>query len=275
MEATEGLSPQSTESFQDGYISVIDRSPENPKTETPVFISPGWSENDEVLKDVVKELLNSGRRVITLSYSGVRDSDKKTDHPSVEVGKAEAILEVIRLKGLKNADVVGHSEGAIGAIIAASLEPDKIRNLILVGPAGLIGKDTFPKLLGRFSMKVMKDHYRLLKDGESRKPMARFLQQGAKFAIRHPVQGIREAIAISQVQLEDVLRDIHSQGVGTGIVSGVDDPVFKMSRLQQVVKADMVDAFVSVKGGHDEFHLQPRYARATEQLLTSLENRNR
>lgn len=272
MEGSE--TPQNlSEVLHDGYINIIDRSPEHPKTDVPVFISPGWSENPTVFEDTIQEFLNAGRRVIALSYSGTRESNKETNYPNLEVSKGEAILEVIKLKGIKQADVVGHSEGAIGAVIAASLEPDSIRNMILVAPSGFIGKDTFPKLLGRFSRKIIQDHYRLLTDRQSRKPMARFLKQGFRFAVSHPLQGFREAVAISQVQLQDTLKELHNLGVGTAIIAGVDDPVFRMNRLQRTVKSNMLDGFISTRGGHDEIHLQNNYAKAAESMLTSLENR--
>jgi len=261
------------ESLQNGYINIVDRSPQTPKTPVPVFISPGWSETPQVFEDTIQEFLDAGRRVIALSYSGTRKSDNETNYPNLEVAKGEAILEVIRLKGIKQADVVGHSEGAIGAVIAASLEPGSIRNLILVSPAGFIGKDSFPKLLGRFSRKVIQDHYRLLTDRQSRKPMSRFLKQGLRFAVSHPIQGLKEAVAISQVQLGETLKELHDLGVGTAIIAGTNDPLFHMAKLQRTVKSSMIDGFISTKAGHDELHLQHSYARAMERVLTSLENK--
>ena len=88
--------------------------------------------------------------------------------------------------------------------------------------------------------------------------------------IGHGRQGLREAVAISGSQLEGLLGELHASGMRVAIVSGVDDPVFPMNRLQQHVKRHMIDGFLSVKGGHDEIHLQPKYARAIENLLTNL-----
>ena len=107
------------------------------------------------------------------------------------------------------------------------------------------------------------------------RPFFRYLKEGIKFAFRHPIQGLEEAMAISQVQLEDTLQELHNNGVGIAIVSGVNDPVFPMKRLQKIVKRNMIDGFVSVAGGHDEIHLQPKYARAAEQLITNLENKQK
>ncbi|EKD86878.1 MAG: hypothetical protein ACD_37C00117G0002 [uncultured bacterium] len=271
----EEVSPKLTETFQEGYMQVVDRSPENPKSEIPVILSPGWSENPKVFKDAIQVFLNSGRRVIAFNFPGIRNSTRETSYPNLEVGKAETILELMRTKGIKKADVVCHSEGSIGPIIAASLEPDKFRNLILVGPAGFIGKDSFPKLAGRFSVKTLTDPHRLLGGDKPMRPFFRYLKEGIKFAFRHPIQGLEEAMAISQVQLEDTLQELHNNGVGIAIVSGVNDPVFPMKRLQKIVKRNMIDGFVSVAGGHDEIHLQPKYARAAEQLITNLENKQK
>jgi len=71
------------------------------------------------------------------------------------------------------------------------------------------------------------------------RPFFRYLKEGIKFAFRHPIQGLEEAMAISQVQLEDTLQELHNNGVGIAIVSGVNDPVFPMKRLQKIVKRNI------------------------------------
>ena len=257
----------------DGYISVVDRSPSKLKTDIPILISSGWSGNPIILRDEIDEFLKSQRRVIALSFSGTRHSFSKTNYPALEVGKAEAILQLVIGKNIPQVDIVAHSEGAIGVVIAASLEPQRFRSLVLVDPAGFIGKDSFPKLAGRFSLKMIRDNFRLLYDSQTRRPLARFLKEGTKFALTHPVQCMQEASAIPRVQMEDLLKEIHTAGVRIAIVSGVDDPVFPMQRLQQVIKSNMIDGFVSVKGGHDELTLQRKYIRAAEQLLTNLDKK--
>jgi len=55
----EEVSPKLTETFQEGYMQVVDRSPENPKSEIPVILSPGWSENPKVFKDAIQVFLKS------------------------------------------------------------------------------------------------------------------------------------------------------------------------------------------------------------------------
>jgi pimeloyl-ACP methyl ester carboxylesterase len=273
----------SKETLRSGYIHILDISPEVLKTDIPVVISPGWSENPKVFEKVIAELNQSGRRVVALSYSGVGITKRKTDYPSIEVSKGEAILDVLSHKGIPKVDIVGHSEGAIGAILAASFEPKKVGSLILVTPAGLVGKDTFPKIFGRFSTKMIRDHRDLLKTLDYRplkepkraeaSALAGYLKEGYKYVLKNPITGLREAIAISQFDLQNELKELHDLGIKIAIVASVDDLLFPMNRLQSAVNSGDIDGFISVKGGHEEIHLQENYGKAIDEVLSGLDKR--
>ncbi len=71
-------------------------------------------------------------------------------YPKEEVRKALNILGVLEEKDVEKTDVIAHSEGAVNTLIAASLYPEKFRNIVLFGPAGLIGEDTFTRLFQGF-----------------------------------------------------------------------------------------------------------------------------
>jgi pimeloyl-ACP methyl ester carboxylesterase len=260
-------------SIGERQITIVDRSPQVLKSPVPVIISPGWSENPDLFDASIDELLQSGRRVIALDYANAQESTNKSDYPALELGKAEVILGVIDAKGFEKVDVMTKSAGSMSAVIAASLKPEKFRTLVLGSPAGLVGPDKFLNLLGRFSVKVMGDNYKLLTDSGSRPVMSRIFQEGVKYGLKNPTRSIAECSAISKAQLQDVLKDLHRKGVRIAVISGVDDPIFPMERIQQTVNIDMVDAFASVKGGHDEMHLEPKFTKLAESLITSLENK--
>ena len=71
-----------------------------------------------------------------------------------------------------------------------------------------------------------------------------------------------------------MLRDLHQKGIGISVIHGVDDPVFPMDKMQEIVKADQIDGFYSVKGDHNEIYVHPeKYIPLVDEALQSLENK--
>lgn len=268
------MESQDAEQFESSsgeHIEIVDRTPREPKSVIPVLIAPGWGETPKVLEDVIEEVVKADRRAIALKYVGAKGSRFEKTPLAVEIAEAEALLEFLDNKGVDKIDSIAHSSGAISIAIAASINPEKFRNIIFVDPAGMIGNDTFPRLLGRFSKKVIHDTYQALKNQNKRKPALRLLKEGGKFIIQHPVQGLKEAVAISRSDIYDMVQELRRSGIKIGVMAGIEDAVFPMELVQNRVKAGTVDGFLSLKGGHDELHYQRRYAKAAEGLLTSLE----
>ena len=52
-----------------GKIKVADVRPENPKSEVPVLIAPGWGENQDVFADSLKTLYLRNKRALSLTHS--------------------------------------------------------------------------------------------------------------------------------------------------------------------------------------------------------------
>ena len=137
--------------FKEGEITVARASPEELNDETPVLIAPGWGENSSTYKKTSQVFFNEGRDVWSVGYSrrgGEVIPDER--YPEAELRKAMLLLQAIEGKGVEKVDVIAHSEGAINVLIAAMIDPDKFRNIVLDKPAGLIGKDTNAALTGRF-----------------------------------------------------------------------------------------------------------------------------
>jgi hypothetical protein len=97
-----------------------------------------------------------------------------------------------------------------------------------------------------------------------------------KYILKNPIRSLNEGwdMANNKSQIHDMLRLLHEKGIGIVVMSGVDDPVFPMDKMQQIAKADMLDGFLSLRGGHGEIGNHPdRYMTAAEDMLTKIEEK--
>lgn len=177
-------------------------------------------------------------------------------------------------KQIDKVDVIAHSEGGIIATITALLEPEKIRNIVLVDSAGLLNYPTLIQLALRFVKMHSLDLKRLATDKASRKALSTYLWEGTKFLAKNPVRGIKEGAANAKPDIHEWLKVLHDSGSGISVIHGVDDPLFPMPEVQKATKSEEIDGFYSVKGDHNELHLQPhKYTATAVNALYALANR--
>ena len=276
---------------------LLDIRPDNPKTEVPVLLAHAWGCTNEVYKPAIRTLSESGRRVMSLDHPRIGgDINKRASrevlekYPNEEVRKAYDILDLLNRKGIEKTDVVAHSEAAINIAIAATLHPEKFRNIVFYGPAGLIGEDTFTRLLKGFagqskraeSLKATPAAEKTSGFSEipitetEKKVAAAAAKEAIKYFAKNPVRAVKEAWGISKSQIHEMLRYLHEKGIGIVVMAAVDDPVFQMEQMQKIAKTDMLDGFLSVRGGHGEIGNHPElYMAAAEKMLTALEEKKK
>jgi pimeloyl-ACP methyl ester carboxylesterase len=83
--------------------------------------------------DHIAPALAERHRVVALDLSGMGDSDRRAEYSRAQIGRE--ILAVAAHCGFDPVTVVAHSFGAIGSLIAARTEPDRIRRLIVIDSA--------------------------------------------------------------------------------------------------------------------------------------------
>jgi pimeloyl-ACP methyl ester carboxylesterase len=285
-----------------GIAEVVDIQPEKPKTEIPVFLAPAWSCTTEVYKPALETLSKTQRRVISLNHprfggnmENLIPEGAENKYPTEGLRKALNILGVLEKKEIQQIDVIAHSEGAVNAVIAATLHPEKFRNIILFAPAGLIGEDKFTRLFQGFvgqlkraeTMSEISVTEAEKQAGLQSLPMIPLTDtekhvvstattEAIKYLAKNPIRGINEGLAIAKSQIHELLRHLHEKDIGIVVMSTVDDPVFPMDKMQKIVKTDMLDGFLSLRGGHGEIGNHPdRYMVAAESMLTALEKKRK
>ena len=258
-------------------VEVIDIKSEKEKSEIPVVVAPGWAATPEVLKDNILTLVKEGRRAISINAPHGVETNEEGDFPQAELRKAMAIIETLNKKEIDKVDAIGHSEAGIYVTIAATLYPEKFRNIVLVDPGGMIGEDNIMRLAKGFSNDVIiKQTINSFKDHSRFKPIARAFKEAGKTIIDNPKKSLEQILAISNTQIHGLLKGLKEQGIGISIIHGVDDKAFPMDRVQEIAKKDQLDGFYSVKGTHNEFYLKPKeYTQLAEQALTALESRKK
>lgn len=268
-----------------GSVEIVDIVPERAKTEVPVLMAPGWSQTAEVYRPAIQTLVEKERRVVSLNHprwGAASDSIPEkaaAQYPGEEVRKAFNILGVLDEKGIEKTDVVAHSEAAVNVSIAAVLHPEKFRNIVFVAPAGMIGTDTFTRLLQGFAgqAKGRPESMEGIAITETEKQIMKTAAlEAIKYIAKNPVRAFREGKNIAESQIHDMLRYLHEKGIGIVVMSGVDDPIFPMGRMQEIAKADMLDGFLSVKGGHGAIGEHPElFMAAAEEMLTAVEEKKK
>lgn len=269
-----------------GKIETIEIIPEKEKDSVPVLFAPGWSVTVESAEDSLIELAKKGRRVISLSHPRLGgDKDAQKDIFSEEMRKAISILTVINEKGLDKVDIFGYSEGAINSsILASSLAPEKIGNMVLHNPAGMIGQDNFVKIGGKFLInmgEVVKGEF---KDG--RKIKDKVLTEALKYIGENPLRSIKEIYEISRSDIKEIFRELNEKGINTAIIHNVDDIVFDKTVQEGLFVTEErgdedhpypIQGYYSIssenKAGHFDFFKDPdKVTAVVDHALTGLRN---
>ncbi|MBI3255669.1 MAG: alpha/beta hydrolase [Candidatus Andersenbacteria bacterium] len=259
-----------------GKLHVVDVQPEQQKSEVPVFVAPGWAANAEVFKDNILGCASEGRRTLSLqNFHGI-NTENIDEYPNAELRKVAALMKTLDEKKIEKTDVIAHSEGALYTIIAARLYPERFRNIVLVAPAGMIGKDSVARLGVGFSHDVTRQAVNGVIDGEIRKPMLRAFRESGKAMASNPLESVKQVFAIAAAEIHTWLKELKDQGIGIAVIHGVDDKAFPMERVQEVARSEQMHGFYSVKGGHNDIYLKPKqFTALAENALSGLENRKR
>lgn len=284
-------------------VEVGEYIPENPKSEVPVLIAPGWADTVEVHKKGMEILADEGRRAVSLSHprngGAIANTfnEEAEKYPDEEMRKAQNLLGLLEQKNIDRVDVVAHSEGAINACIAAMLHPEKFRSIILYAPAGLIGNDNLIRLMwGTFMQAKRKDLETLsgfpITDDENEQD-ALIGRENIKYIAKNPLRAFKETLAISQTQIQDIMKYLRSKGISIVVMAAVEDTFFPMGDVEEtkdeqgnVIKREFVgdkgmqknvdlgfvDGFLSIRGGHMQFKSNPEIMMpAVESIFTTLE----
>jgi len=266
-------------------IEVEDIRPEQQTLEVPTIIGLGWSETPEAQKANIRTLVGKGVRVIAPDTPHGVEAEPMENYPTIELRKMAALIETLEARGVEKADIVAHSEGAIFSVMAAYMYPEKVRNLVLVNPAGMIGKDSLPRLAVGFSSDVVHHIINGLRGNAPKKEQessARTLDMlgAVKEVLKNPViqdplSAIRSIFAIANADIRDMLVAIKKSGIGISVIHSGDDRAFPMDKMQEAIGIEHLDGFYATKGDHAFRLSDPRHALLVYEALRAQDQKSK
>jgi pimeloyl-ACP methyl ester carboxylesterase len=268
--------------FEDTEVFAYDIKPEHEKTDVPVAFAQGFSGTPLMFKKDIDKLVENERRVISVNaMHGVPHNipeEKKRDLPDAELRKVAALLDTLDAKDIEKVDGVGNSEGSMVLVLAATLYPERFRNLVLEQPAGLIGEDTPLRLGARFETDIVTSEIKAARNKISRTPhgITPPKKESSDLSPKNFYLALQEIRAMANTKLPELLAELKSRGIGISIIHGAHDKAFPMERMQEMVKADMIDGFYSVRGSHAEVRPEQEkkaYTELAEYALATMEKR--
>lgn len=276
----------------DGPLMIHEIIPENDR-EIPVFISSGFTQGANTIEPIAVGLADKGdRRVIfpDLPHGNLSSLEDRElwNESEYHHGKAMTIIKTLEETGVSKTDIVGHSEGCINIMFAAALYPEKFRNIVLVNPAGLIGKDSLPATAKRF-IKNLRVSSKQVKQDQVVAEISKYgkLERDSNFK-KDLKQTYNSAKSITMTELEEIMAIVVSKGIKISIVHTEDDKIFPLERVQAMndryvkknafdpdfdpEKERLVDHFYTVPGHHNDFYLKPEVS--TSNIIKVLEDMN-
>ena len=260
-----------------GSIDIVDIVPQEISNPTPILLIPGWSENVSTYKKSLKTIYDEKRRVVTVGKYDKEGKYGKWDSLEAEMTKAQLILDALDHKDLNRVDTIAHSEGAIITLLAAVLEPERFRNIVLDKPAGFIGSDTKTQLMGRFVKLMIQEA--VLRPKSLSDPTGA-VQAGfrtARYCVENPQRVLQEMDALTSYDISDLMSLLRDKGVMVSVISGVDDPLFLVSRQVENMRqagAPPIEGYYSVIGGHNELSIHPeKHTALAVNALDSLQRK--
>lgn len=235
----------------------------------PIIVCLGWLERPETFAQNARCLGIEGKQVIaadTMQSGTIKKKD-------VEERK-EAILEtLLDAKKIKRCDIVAHSEGALFALRAVVRQPHRFATVVLVNPAGCIGKDSALRLAFRYIREIFLHSGALWREARGKEPFypEQFeegkvhILSGIATFFSYPLETIRSVRAIVKADIRGELEEAHRRGVRVIIIHGVEDRVFPHAAMHEYVGDALL---VETGGSHVWYLLEPaRYAKLVLQAL--------
>jgi len=263
-----------------GSVRVYDIEPVAKTSPVPVIIAMGWLNGPYTFKGLMRDLVRRGRRVILIDTPHGFATPKIDGVAHIHARKMAPIIAFIlehrETKDFENADILGLSEGCIVAVLLKYRHHDLVRHLVLVNPAGLIGKDHLLLLALRFPSDVVPAFFaRAWKGGLRMKGEGSHTIGSTLTLLRAPHRALQSVLAIAASDSRAMLEKIgkRSGRVSVAIIACRDDRAFPVRRIEDTVGSQSRLMLEIRPGTHNTPPNEPEvFGEVISDCLTKLES---
>lgn len=205
------------------------------------ILAPGYAETPISFQLAIDALRNNtGRRVYTVCNHHGIDVPNEINVPKAQsplYRKVAAVQSMAEDAKLSRVDGIGHSAGSGTLALAAERNPNLLRNIALVAPAGLVENDSIMDMVMRAY--VEHKNWRKVKkkvDRDDRKQWKVADGETWKCWRSNPRNMLKEAGAIAKTPIGEVLKKLQGDyGIGIAILAPKDDKLCPIAdRIEEV-----------------------------------------
>lgn len=208
-------------------------APEHSVDGTPVIIGNGYWATDDAYKPFAAQLALEGHTVALVKPPRTQDILPSL-HPKhlkdVLLLQAQALWAVMKVMGEDQYDLYGHSMGGPVTSRVAEEKAERVRSLILAGPAGMDGGNGFITMLGNTGVLARRDVYGHRHDLR-RNGTPNLLFGTLYHGFRRIDRTAREGITVAREDIRPRLQRIQESGIAIGALLFDQDAYFKSERI--------------------------------------------
>ncbi len=257
--------------FRDSEIEVWDLQPQNIRPKTiPLLFVPSWGATPRSYKEGLKIHFEAGRRIISVAFNPKTKNVDVKEIPAPLATKTATILEVLSQKKIPIVDAIGHSEGGMLLVLAATEKHDQFRNFVFEAPIGILGKYSYFDLFKRETI----NYFHYLKEKKTASLLETESMNQKKTDVKNwfkntgLIKGVMDGLMLGRFEITDQFRKL-CQEHKSALLAAVDDKMIDFNKINFKTK---MFSFYSVEGGHFSFETKANaYAKIAEIALQNLE----
>lgn len=258
------------------YINEVAPFTSDPE-EPPLLISPGLLNSSSTMFPVMDEFASRGIRTIAIEHArrGHRVKNEvfaeaASEYSGIEAAKAETLLNVIENRRLGPVDLLGYCEGAVNGAALATRYPDKIRNFVLLNPAGMMGEDSFLRVFKVFVDKSLKDVKHTFERPSQEKEESSETSRASLLADR--LLGLPTLYHLARARIDSDLTELQHAGVNVAVLQSYRDSLYPYYDVAKHVPEEITyTSLANRKLGHAAIYTHREVVvGATVRLLKSM-----
>ena len=251
-------------------VDVYDVVPEEQKFLIPVIICPGWVEVPISWSKHIDRLVELGYRVIAF------DAPHGLPIPTqpgpwgyilgalfIERQKMATLIAIMNAMNIKRADLIGRSEGAMWALLTAHHHSERVRNIVLQNPAGLIGQDWIIPFLIRWRRDMRQTALNEENDPAPYAPVPAWTVWAQSY-----LRTAREVIALMFANSRRQLCEARVNGHKVALITTDHDRLFPVELIRRHTEG-LMNTYSELRGSHTSFFCRP--AEFADTLAGALE----